>query len=148
MSVTNPHEAPDGLHDQAKSLSSLFDRRERGEGARSRADGDGHNCVLNKDRADFPPVLESGHTIAVVQGASRAQVRASSGRGYRPAAFEGRDDRWTCRSIALGGAADRLSLKSSKSFRHKFVQLAMPIFFWIRNLGRPSGRPSFDDEAG
>jgi len=24
----------------------------------------------------FPPVLESGHTIAVVQGASRAQVRA------------------------------------------------------------------------
>jgi hypothetical protein len=44
----------------------------------SRANGGGHNCVPNKDGADFPPVLESGHTIAVVQGASPAQVRASN----------------------------------------------------------------------
>jgi hypothetical protein len=36
---------------------------------------DGHNCVPNKDRADFPPVLESDHTIAAVQGLS-AQCRA------------------------------------------------------------------------
>jgi hypothetical protein len=28
----------------------------------------GHNCVPNEDRVDFPPVLESGHSIAVVQG--------------------------------------------------------------------------------
>ena len=36
----------------------------------------GHNCVPNKDGADFPPVLESDHTIAVVQGA----LRPTSGR--------------------------------------------------------------------
>jgi hypothetical protein len=35
-------------------------------------------AVPNKDGADFRPVLESGHTIAVVQGASPAQVRASN----------------------------------------------------------------------
>jgi hypothetical protein len=31
-----------------------------------RANGYGHNRVPNKDRADFPPVLESDHTITVV----------------------------------------------------------------------------------
>jgi hypothetical protein len=30
----------------------------------SRADGDGRNCVVNKDEADFPLVLESDHTMA------------------------------------------------------------------------------------
>src|SRR5260370_32761302 len=52
-----------------------FDALNRQTASRSRADGDGHNCVPNKDRADFPPVLESDHTIAVVQGLS-AQYRA------------------------------------------------------------------------
>src|SRR5258708_19097193 len=58
----------------------LFDALNRQTASQSRANGDGHNCVPNKDRADFPPVLESGHTIAVVQAASRAQVRALSHR--------------------------------------------------------------------
>src|SRR6266481_4496964 len=49
----------------------LFDAFNRQTASQSRANGDGHNCVPNKDRADFPPVLESDHTIAVVQGALR-----------------------------------------------------------------------------
>ena len=44
-----------------------FDALNRETASRSRANGEGHNCVPNKDRADFPPVLESDHTIAVVQ---------------------------------------------------------------------------------
>src|SRR5258705_10123679 len=48
-----------------------FDVLNRQTASQSRANGDGHNCVPNKDRADFPPVLKSDHTIAVVQGALR-----------------------------------------------------------------------------
>src|SRR5258705_11618391 len=48
-----------------------FDVLNRQTASQSRANGDGHNCVPNKDRADFPPVLESDHAIAVVQGALR-----------------------------------------------------------------------------
>jgi len=48
-----------------------FDVINRQTASQSRANGAGHNCVPNKDRADFPPVLESGHTIAVVQGRRR-----------------------------------------------------------------------------
>jgi hypothetical protein len=44
--------------------------------SRIRANGDGRNCVPNKDRADFLSVLESGHTIAVVPCAS-LQCRAA-----------------------------------------------------------------------
>jgi hypothetical protein len=54
-----------------------FDALNRQTASPSRADGDGHNCVPNKDRADFPPVLKSDHTIAAVQGVSRTQVRVS-----------------------------------------------------------------------
>jgi len=43
--------------------------------SQSRANSDGHNCVPNKDRADFPPVLESGHTIAVAQGVAGSAPR-------------------------------------------------------------------------
>jgi len=42
--------------------------------SQSRANGDGHNCVPTKDRADFPLVWESDHTIAVVQGDSPPDV--------------------------------------------------------------------------
>ena len=38
----------------------------------SRANGRWRNCVPNKDRADFSPVLESDHTIAVAQGSPPA----------------------------------------------------------------------------
>ena len=51
-----------------------FDAPNRQIASRSRANGGGHNCVPNKDRADFPPVLESDHTITVVQRLS-AQCR-------------------------------------------------------------------------
>src|SRR5258708_38127114 len=53
----------------------LFDALNRQTASQSRANGGGHNCVPNKDRADFRPGLESDHTIAVVQGLS-AQCRA------------------------------------------------------------------------
>jgi len=39
--------------------------------SQGRASANGRNCVPNKDRADFPPVWESDHTIAVVLGTSR-----------------------------------------------------------------------------
>jgi hypothetical protein len=44
--------------------------------SQSRANGGGHNCVPNKDRADFPFVWESDHTIAIVQGALRPMLGA------------------------------------------------------------------------
>jgi hypothetical protein len=51
--------------------------------SQNRGSGDGHNCVPNKGRADFPPVLKSGHTIAVVRWALRLmwECCAFQGRG-------------------------------------------------------------------
>jgi hypothetical protein len=46
--------------------------------SQSCANGDGHNCVPNKDRTDFPPVWESDHTIAVVLGALRPMLGAEA----------------------------------------------------------------------
>ena len=47
--------------------------------SRSRANGYGRNCVPNKDRADFPQVLESRHTIEEQAGLrSRAQSIGSN----------------------------------------------------------------------
>ena len=62
----------DDTHDNSEFSFGALNRQ---IASRSRANGGGHNCVPNKDRVDFPPVLESDHTIAVVQGLS-AQCRA------------------------------------------------------------------------
>ena len=48
----------------------------------SHANGDGHKCVPNKNRADFPPVLESDHTMAVCRG-SPANVGRTANFGPR-----------------------------------------------------------------
>jgi len=54
---------------------SVIRRPQSPTASRSRANGGGHNCVPNKDRADFPLVLESYHTIAVVQGGAGSGPR-------------------------------------------------------------------------
>jgi hypothetical protein len=56
---------------------SVIDALNRQTVSQCCANGGGHNCVPNKDRADFPPVLEFSHTSRSC-GASRAQVRATS----------------------------------------------------------------------
>src|ERR1700722_16310023 len=53
--------------------------------SQSRSSGGGHNCVPNKDRADFPPVWEFDHTpIAVVQELLTAAPRRPAVRFYKP----------------------------------------------------------------
>jgi hypothetical protein len=50
----------------------------------SRANGRWRNCVPNKDRADFSPVLESDHTIAVAQGSPPRDVfKRNQSSGFR-----------------------------------------------------------------
>jgi hypothetical protein len=55
--------------------NSGFDALNRQTASQGRAHGEGHNCVPNKDGADFPPLLQSDHTIAVVQGLPGAHER-------------------------------------------------------------------------
>jgi hypothetical protein len=47
--------------------------------SQSRANGNGHNCVPNKDGADFPPVLLSDHTLAVVPKCRACRVSQGCG---------------------------------------------------------------------
>jgi hypothetical protein len=61
----------DDTHNNSRNFVWPLNRQ---TASRSRANGGGHNCVPNKNRGDFPPVLESDHTITVVQRLS-AQCR-------------------------------------------------------------------------
>src|ERR1700722_17215920 len=79
--------------------------------SQSRANGDGHNSVPNKDRADFPPMWESDHTIAPTL-TGRAIGLSSSGGGqfdWQPAgkgtvrgAYSRRPQRWEWQVTANG----------------------------------------------
>ena len=57
---------------------AVIRRLNRQTTSQSRANGGGHNCVPNKDRADFPFVWESDHTIAIVLGALRPMLGAEA----------------------------------------------------------------------
>jgi hypothetical protein len=48
--------------------------------SQSRAGGDGHNCVPNKDRANFPQVWEFDHTVAGIFSAGARALAPSRGR--------------------------------------------------------------------
>ena len=58
------------------SNSGFFDLTPSIGASRSRANGDGRNCVPKKDRADFLPVLEFGHTMRAAHHRRRISAGA------------------------------------------------------------------------
>jgi hypothetical protein len=68
--------------------------------SQSRANGGGHNCVPNKDRADFPLVWESDHTIAVVLGALRPMLGAEAIADF----YKSESPAWGERGFLMGEA--------------------------------------------
>ena len=127
-----------------------FGALNRRSASQSRANGDGHNCVPNKERADFPPVLESDHTIGLAAYLkavdSLARAAAPDSHGLIAAAKAFPSGMWELRHITL----PRIGLQKISSLDCDPPQMTGPFFEKRRpppRLARalaPIGRPTLD----